>query len=346
MRRNNLLRERTATSIVLSRLLTKLIAHGQRDVLIETKVVLAFDPVRQHAYFIRIAKGNPRRSRFQITPLDSRNVQERFLRTGKRQHVRPPIGQGLPIRSAEDELLAVVFGLDDVRRTETVIDIDRTIPPTEIDVEPAIGRQCHAYSRRSLPIPIGVAFGRPSSIIDLRDTRRIPPRERHRKINRSLAAGNMSSFSQCIERSVFEKPTCLQRTTSPFCRDVDHATHSIGPPKRALGAPNDFNFFDVVNGEVGKIERSRGRTIDNRSINQDQRLTGVSTSNPYVCHAARSAVLERGHARRKTQHFQQRLDLSSREILFGQDLNGTRDLTKGNRRFGGTHDHGIKRPDV
>ena len=308
--------------------------------------MLAFDPVRQHVYCIRIAKGNPRRSRCQITLPDSRNVQQRFLRTGKRHRVSPPIGQGLPIRSAEDELLAVISFLDDILRTEIVIDIDRTIPPTERDVEPAVGRQGDAYSRRSLPIPIGVAFGRPSSIIALRDTRRIPPRERQRKINRSLAAGHVPAFSQRIERSVFKKPTCLQRPASPFCRDVDHATHGIRPPKRALGAPDDFNFFDVIDGEVGKIELSRGRTIDNRSVNQDQRLTGGSTSNPYVCPAARSAVLERGQARRKTEHFHQRLDVSSGQVLFGQDLNGTRDPAKGNRRFGGTHDHGIKRPDL
>ena len=45
--------------VVLSRLLTQLIARGHDDVLIQPEVVLTFDPICHHAGFIRTAKGNP-----------------------------------------------------------------------------------------------------------------------------------------------------------------------------------------------------------------------------------------------------------------------------------------------
>ena len=205
--------------------------------------------------------------------------------------------------SAEDKLLVVASGLDDVRRTGTgedtgrAVDVERSVPPSEIEVKPAIGGQGHAQSRRSLPIPIGIAFGSPSSIIDLRDTRRIPPRERQRQINRSLAAGHVSAFSQRIERSIFEKPTCLQRTTSPFRRNIHHATHRVSSPEHTLGASNDFNFLDIVRSDVPKVKLTQRCAVHDRAVNQDQRLIGRPAPNPNVRRCPRSTVLNHGQAR-------------------------------------------------
>ena len=192
---------------ILSHLLSKLIARSQRDVLIEAKVVLTFDPVCQHTDFIDV--DFTRRKYFKLScgqitlsPFDV--VHKRLLRTRKRQRVIPPIGQGLSIRSAENELLAVISATDEILGTKTGVDVDRGFPPTEIEIESTVTRQAHTNSRRSLPIPISIAFGSPSSIIDLRDAGCIP-RESTNEKSRALCLPETRPLSRNVLNDPYSK---------------------------------------------------------------------------------------------------------------------------------------------
>ncbi len=186
--------------------------------------------------------------------------------------------------------------------------MDDAVQPAETEVQAPILWQVCTQPNRSLPVVIAIALCCSAPIVDRRKACRIQTRDRSGKINGPFFPGQAASFSNRVERSVFGKCGHIGFVSSALCRDIDHTTHRIRSPEHALATAQDFNPFDVVGRQVGKIEGPNGGAVDDRAIDQDKRLLRCSSTHPYIDRGAKSSTLKDSKSRRPSKRFCNRPD--------------------------------------
>ena len=110
--------------------------------------------------------------------------------------------------------------------------------------------------------------------------------------------------------------------------DVDDAGQGVRSVKRALGPAQDLDPLDVVEGQVGQVERARGihRVVEGDAVEEDQDVLGIGAAQKDRGSGARAAVADGGDSEPVLDGVQDARPAGPVEIPAGEDGHGARDF--------------------
>src|ERR1043166_2376182 len=72
------------------------------------------------------------------------------------------------------------------------------------------------------------------------------------------------------------------RTRALFRNDVDYASDCLRAPESAAGAAKNFDPFDIVRGQVSKVELPQSHAVNFYSIDHHKDLIAIRPANEYA----------------------------------------------------------------
>ena len=103
--------------------------------------------------------------------------------------------------------------------------------------------------------------------------------------------------------------------------ELNDAGDGVGAVDGAFGAANDFHFVDVVESDVGEIDRAAGR-IDGRAVDENFGEVGVAAVEEDGGGATFRTGAADSDAGREQQRVSERDGLALLDFFFGDDADG------------------------